>query len=417
MIATSLRTAALGFAALAAAVIAPLTAAPAAAQSQAEAVAVIVNDQPITTFDVRQRGLLILINAGIEPTEESFREVANAALRQLIDEALQLQEARRLGVETSEKDIADQFARLARANQQSPQQFEAALRESGVSPNALRQQMRAEATWQRLVGRRYGGRVRISDGEINETMQRIMANSTKPQYLLSEILLPADDDAQAKEALALGQTLIERMRQGARFPQVARQFSRSSTAAVGGDLGWLAENEVSSDLVAAIKALQPGQVSAPVRTTRGVMIIALRERRDGVDPIASLRVALMEVTAPAANRAALDRVLAGEPACPQLEAALKPVGGAKVTDLGSSAGADLGDDLRNRIARIDAGRNTGAYATADGVAAIVVCAREGGGPTRDEIENRLYDQGLAQAAQGYLRNLRREANIRSARRT
>jgi peptidyl-prolyl cis-trans isomerase SurA len=417
MIATFIRTAALGFAALAAALAAPLAAPPAQAQSQAEGVAVIVNDQPVTTFDVRQRGLLILINAGIEPTEESFREVANAALRQLIDEALQLQEARRVGVDVPDKEVTDQFARLARANQQTPQQFEAALRGTGVSPNALRQQMRAEATWQRLVGRRYGGRVRISDGEINETMQRIMANATRPQYLLSEILLPADDDSQAKEADALGQSLIDRMRQGARFPQVARQFSRSSTAAVGGDLGWLAENELPSDLVTAIKALQPGQVSAPVRTARGVMIVALREKRDGVDPIASLRIALMEVAAPAASRAALDRVLTGDPACAQLEAAIKPVAGAKVTDLGVSAGGDLSDELRNRVARIEAGRNTGVFTTADGVAGLVVCEREGGGPTRDDVENRLYDQGLAQAAQGYLRNLRREANIRTARRS
>jgi peptidyl-prolyl cis-trans isomerase SurA len=91
------------------------------------------------------------------------------------------------------------------------------------------------------------------------------------------------------------------------------------------------------------------------------------------------------------------------------------VGGAAVVDLGEASEAELSAEVRDRIREVDEGRASDVYETPDGsLAALVVCARASTGdgvPTRQEVENRLYEQELAMLSQRYLRNLRRDSTI------
>lgn len=390
-------------------------AAPARAQT-GESVAAVVNDEVISTWDVRQRSLLILIGAGIEPSAEALDEVRAQALRSLIDERLQIQEAAGdpWNITVTEEQIDNAFDGLARDNQLTAEQLQAQLIASGVSPLTVREQLRAEIAWRRLVGGRFSSRVRIPEVRINDTLQRIAANAAKPQNLVSEILLPAETPEDLAAAEAFGQRLINEMRQGAPFPLVARQFSGAPTAASGGDLGWLAQGELRPELQAVVDRLQPGQISVPVRGPGGVYILALRERRAGVDVASLNRVALRQVSAPQSARAALERALRQNSGCDGLEQRLADVSGAAVVDLGESAESELAEEVRSRVAPLQPGASTPVFAAGEGVAALVLCARrqEGGGaPSREEIENRLFQQEIAMLSQRYLRNLRREATI------
>jgi peptidyl-prolyl cis-trans isomerase SurA len=92
---------------------------------------------------------------------------------------------------------------------------------------------------------------------------------------------------------------------------------------------------------------------------------------------------------------------------------MAPVKGAVVVDLRDSPVSELSDDVTKRIEGLKAGEASAVYDQGDNVAALVVCAREqsSDGPTRQEVEDRLYDQELAMLSQRYLRNLRRESTI------
>jgi peptidyl-prolyl cis-trans isomerase SurA len=79
--------------------IAMMTAAPAASAQQVEGIAAVVNDQPITTLDVRDRMRLIISSAGVQPTEEMLARIQDQAIRGLVDETLQLQQAREFELE------------------------------------------------------------------------------------------------------------------------------------------------------------------------------------------------------------------------------------------------------------------------------------------------------------------------------
>jgi peptidyl-prolyl cis-trans isomerase SurA len=390
-----------------------LLAAPPAIAQQAEAVAAIVNDDVISTFDVRQRAMLILISSGIQPTQEAFQRVQGQALRSLIDESLQLQEAKQFKVEIDDREIDNAFAQLARNNNTSADGLRTELAKSGVGPSTLRRQLKAEMAWQRLVGGRFGSRVRISDVQVRDTLARIAASASKTQYLISEIFLPAESEADAKDATEAATRLIEEMGKGAPFGAVARQFSAAPSAAAGGDLGWITQTELRPELQGAVQALQPGQVSTPVRTSSGIYIVALRELRAGQNPKVAERVSLRQVTAPRGERTPLEKAVRSIANCADLDRAMATVKGGGVVDLGDAPVSELSDEVTKRIAGLKAGEASAVYDSGENVSALVVCSRETStdGPSRQEVEDRLYDQELAMLSQRYLRNLRRESTI------
>lgn len=398
-------------AALAAALIG--TAAPAAAQL-AEGVAAVVNDAVISTYDVRLRANMLLVSAGIQSTPEMQQRARAQAIRDLIDERLQLAEARRFEVSVTPAQIDSRIEDIARGNNLTSEQFVALLAQAGVPITTLRQQIEADIAWQRLMSGVYGSRLRISEVEIRETQERLAANASRPQYLLSEIFLPADTDAEFQEVEQGAQRLLQEMQRGAPFPLVARQFSQSASAAAGGDIGWIAATELAPELQPIAERLQQGQVSMPVRTPTGVYIIAMRDRRQGAASGAATMVALRMISAPAARLSQLERAQRRIAGCGNLERETNSVGSATLADLGQTIEADLSPSIRNRITNVATGSASPPVVDGDQASIIVVCSREAGGsgvPDRREIEGRLREREMTMLSERYLRNLRREATI------
>lgn len=392
--------------------LAPFT--PAAAQVQ-EGIAAIVNEDIITTFDVRQRAMLLLASSELEPTRENQQRAQVQALRDLIDETLQLQEAAQFDVEVTEQQIDEAVADLAEQAGTTQVELQRQLAAAGIRSQTLRDQIRAEIAWRRVVNGLYGSRIRVSGTEIEATQARIAANAQRAQYQVSEIFLPAETPQEVAEARANGQVLLEEMQRGAPFPLVARQFSASASAAQGGDLGWVAAGELAPAIQTVLDILQPGQVSMPITTDRGVYIIALRDRRAGVAPGMSM-VSALRVTAPASSQDALNRARSRISACAGLASAADDVPGASIEDLGFTLENNLPADVRAQVVSLEPGQPGAVQASVGGVSLVVVCARDSstaGVPSRDEIEDRLWEEELTMLAQRHLRDLRREASITS----
>ena len=273
--------------------------ATAPAASRSEGVAAVVNDEVVSTFDVRQRSALILASSGIPVSDEAMNQVRGQALRALVDEHLQVQEARDKKITVDKTEIDDALGNIAKSNNTTVAKFTSQLAGIGVNIGTLRHQIEAEIAWRRLVSARYGSRVRVSNDEVQDTLGRIKANATKPQFQMAEILLPATTDKEFADAETAANRLLLEMKGGrVNFAAIARQFSAAPSAAAGGDLGWLSESDLRPDLKAAAAALQPGQVSSPLRTPDGVEILALLDARAGVDPSTAVRMKLRQVNAP-----------------------------------------------------------------------------------------------------------------------
>jgi peptidyl-prolyl cis-trans isomerase SurA len=334
------------------------------------------------------------------------------ALRDLIDEQLQIQEAANYEITVSSEDLQRRLEDIARQNNTDLAGLTRDLAANGISITTLRSQIEADIVWSRLIGGLYGSRLRISEVEIRETQERIAANASRPQYQISEIFLPAESEADFNEMEQGALRLLQEMQRGAPFPLVARQFSRSPSAVAGGDIGWISVSELAPELSAVAQQLEPGQVSLPIRTPRGVYILAVRDRRAGAPSGATSIVSLRQVTAPATRANALERMRRAQ--CNALERETASVQDANMVDLGQATESDLSPVVQQRISGVAAGNASAVVTEGDQASVIFVCTRQTGGanvPSRQEIEGQLREAELAMLAERYLRSLRREATI------
>lgn len=379
-----------------------------------ESVAIIVNDDVISSYDVRQRAALIIVSSGMQSTPELQQRIRSQAARDLVDERLQLQEAATYDLTVTPAEIDRRIADVAQSNRTTPEGLAEMLTAAGSSITSLRNQLEADIAWSRLMRGMYGNRVRISQQEIAETQQRIAASATRPQFLISEIFLPAQTEAEFAEAESGAQQLLQEMQRGAPFPLVARQFSGSASAAAGGDIGWVGLNELPAALQRLAEQLQPGQVSVPVRAPNGVYLVAMRDRRAGAAAGSTSQVTLSQITAPSERAETVGRVARRVSSCANLETQFREIPGVAITDLGQASEADLSPSIRERINGVAAGSASAVQDENGQASVIVVCARQtagGGIPTSDEISDRLFQQEMELLSDRYLRNLRREATI------
>ncbi|MEE2524777.1 peptidylprolyl isomerase [Hyphobacterium sp. HN65] len=383
---------------------------------QVEGIAALVNDYPITTVDVRNRMRLIIVSSGIQPTEEALVRIQQEALRSLIDETLQIQEALEYEIQVDPAEIDAAIANIAVQNNADPDQIAAELAASGVDIITLRRQLEAEIAWQIIVGGRYNNRIRISNQQIEATLERVAASASQPQYRLAEIFIEIPVSSSEAEAQQRTVAVMTQLTQGAPFQAVAQQFSDAPSAANGGEVGWLLEGQMRPEVAQVARALEPGQLSRPFRVPGGLMIIALIDQRESS---ASIQYDLVQATLPAsrvndASVAAFDRAISRINSCDGIDSGISAVEGAFSSRLGQISLNALLPEIAERLSSLGPGENTGAIETPAGRQVYFVCDRSIGGPgvpTREDIERQLRNQQLSMLSRRWLRDLRRDSTI------
>ena len=381
-----------------------------------EAVAAVVNDTVVTTFDVRQRMKMMLISSGGRLPPEALPQLQQQALRDLIEEKLKIQETTKFELEVSEDEVRSEIALMAAQSNLSHDQLVATLEAEGISVTSLKEQIKASIAWPQLVQGRFRDRVRINDDEVEDTLSRMREDASKEQFLVSEICIPVDNPSQVQQYYQGGLQLIEQMRRGVPFAVVAQQFSACTTAAVGGDLGWVRAGELPGELDEAIRTLPTGAVTNPIPSEGALMILAVRDKRAAVvagEPTSTLAYAAAEgVIGNNAARRAFD----------QLSTADACSGRALRLDLGEGVGVSLLENVtldavdprfQEIIEDLDRG-DTSAVIQVDGAyhAAYVCDKDEGLGlPSRDALENRIYSRQLSRIGQQYLRDIERQSMV------
>lgn len=391
------------------------TSAPVYAQSAPHGIAAVVNSDIVTIHDLRQRVLFMMATTGAETDEASIQRLQRQALRNLVDEHLQMQEAGTYDVTISDEEVNASVGRLLSRNGADPNKLVSDLAAAGVSIETLRDQVRSEIAWQRIVNGLYGSRIRISDAQIDETLNQITANASKPNYHVAEIYIEATPDIGGMDGAMEGaNAMIQQVQSGAPFPLLAQQFSSAASAARGGDVGWVREGELRPEIDTVIKEMSPGSVSTPIQVPGGVYVVALVDKRvSQSDTLYKLKqVTIKDETETAKSRLiALRGELSG---CDTLEDDVETLDGVVAADMGELKSSDLTDPIVEALERTDVGGLSDPFERPDGATSIMVCKRQTTGtdiPTRDQIEDRLLDQQLAQASKRALRDLRRQATL------
>jgi len=205
----------------------------------------------------------------------------NSKQEQLIDVEVQSQHARQLGISVDPGSINSAVEQIARNNNVDTQRFRETLRQQGFDYNLFRSNIERELLLQRLIERDVQTRVRVSQQEIDDFVDAAKNDVAEQQrYRLSHILIavpPGADEAQLAAATTRAEAVLEQLRTGVDFAQVAAASSDGARALQGGDLGWRTLQELPQFLTAAVRTLSQGDLAGPLRSDNGLHVVQLAD--------------------------------------------------------------------------------------------------------------------------------------------
>lgn len=389
-------------------------------------IAAVVNEDVISMLDLESRIWLTMASSGMDNTPENRKRLIQPILRALIDEKLKMQEAARLKITVSDEDLATATDRLETRNNLPPGGLDRFLKENNIDRTTLFEQMEAEIAWLRVVRRALSRRITVSEEEVNDRLAQMKEKQGRPERRLWEIYLPVESPEQEHDVAQLAARLHQQILAKRNFKDVARNFSRSPSAAQGGDLGWVAAGQLHPELDAVVSNMKPGELSAPFRALDGYYIYVLVKQRTapGIEAqdntVLDLRQIFFPLPAGAddatvnAQIATARDIAAAAESCADFDKIVAE----SASDLSGSLGkvplSKLSDILRDAVADLDVGTPSTPVRTRDGIIVLMVCSREGddaGTSARAQVTDQLFNQRLMAASEEFLRDLRRRAFV------
>ncbi|MEO5612090.1 MAG: peptidylprolyl isomerase [Sphingomicrobium sp.] len=384
----------------------------------------IINGDIITQTDTDQRlALLVISNGGRLPADEVER-LRQQVLRNLIDETLQIQAAAAEKITVKPSDIDRTLLRVAKNNKQTVEELSALLDANGSSINSMRRQIEGELAWTRLQRAKIESSVSVGEDEVKAVLDRMNASKGTEEFRVGEIFLSANTGNET-QVMANANKILEQLRAGASFAGYARQYSEASTAAVGGDLGWVRPEQLPEPIAAVMRQMGPGQVSNPIPVQGGLSIVAVQDTRkvltaDPRDAVLSLKQ--VSVNFPKGTSRAQ-----AEPIVARFAEAARTIGGCggadkiaadfkgEIVQSDQAKIRDLPAALQRMMLPMQVGQATQPFGAIDeGVRILVICGRDedtAAAPSHDEVYAQLNEERVNLRARRYLRDLRRDAVI------
>jgi peptidyl-prolyl cis-trans isomerase SurA len=384
----------------------------------------LINGDVITQTDVDQRlALLAIANGGKIPDEERQR-LSDQVLRNLIDETLEIQAAKQEKIDIKQSDIDKTVERVAGNVKKTPAQLADYLIANGSNIKSLRRQIEGEIAWQRLQRAKIESSVSVGDDEVKAVLDKMNASKGTEEYRVGEIFLSASPATQA-QTLDNANKILAQLRNGASFAGYARQYSEASTAAVGGDLGWVRPEQLPAALATVLRDMPAGSVSNPIPVQGGFSIIAVQDTRkiltpDPRDAVLSLKQVSIAFPKGTSREAA-------EPMVSRFAEAAKNIGGCggaekiaadfhgEVVTSDQVKMRDLPAALQRLMMPMQVGQATQPFGSLEeGVRVLVICGRDEAdtsAPSYDDVYNQLNEERVNSRARRYLRDLRRDAVI------
>ncbi|MCG3721831.1 peptidylprolyl isomerase SurA [Vibrio cincinnatiensis] len=254
-------------------------------------VAIIVNSGVILQSEIDSALLTVKANARQNqqplPSENILREQVS---EKLIIEALQQQEADRIGVRIDDNRLNDAIVEIAHNNQKTPEQLRASIVEEGLTYAEFREQVRKEIAASEARNALVRRRINIIPAEV-ETLAELLAQETNAtvQYKISHIQLRFNEGQEKAQVEELANKLIEELNNGANFSTLALTYSKGPKALQGGDWGWMRKEEMPTIFADQIKMQNKGSIIGPFRSGVGFHILKIDDVK-GLETVAVTEV-------------------------------------------------------------------------------------------------------------------------------
>ena len=252
----------------------------------ADYIVAVVNQESVTAVEVRQRLERFKSEAarnrqGLPPDAELEKQVLDA----LIDERAMLSQARETGVRVEDGDVDRALANIAAQNQTNLIGLRQRIVQEGMDFNRFRTTIREQLMVERIREREVASRVRITDTEIENYIEKQRGDKAgEVEYNIAQILITVPDqasDSVLAERKARADAALARLRNGEDFAKVALAYSDDASKERGGELGLKSADRLPDIFLEAVRPLAPGALApALLRSGAGFHILKLVDRRD-----------------------------------------------------------------------------------------------------------------------------------------
>ncbi|MCP5380730.1 MAG: peptidylprolyl isomerase [Kordiimonadaceae bacterium] len=398
---------------------------PQANLQDVQQIVAIVNDQVISLYDLKQRTrLLYLSNPTRSLTPEQEQNLQTQAMNGLIDDKLKIEEAKKFEALASKSELEEAFNNYARQFNLTSEQLESALKDAGIEKQTLVNQINGTLAWQRVVGGLLSPLVNITDDEVMNFLDKLERDKGKFEYNVSEVFLLITNNAQRDDVASSANLIHKQLIDGTPFSGIAQQFSQSSTASVGGDMGWVMENELPKEVSNELPKMKVGEISEPIITEDGVYILKLTNKRkiltlNDDDIAVTLKFLYFSKddfpnsTMEDLNKLVLPKVK-NTNACEANKENGVSLNATADGEIGTTKVGNLPQEAKEEVLNLEIGQGTKLYEEEDGYRSFILCAKdipEIKLPEFDTVLENMTQSRLQLVARRHLRDLRRDAIV------
>jgi peptidyl-prolyl cis-trans isomerase C len=270
--------------------------------TESKDVAVTVNGNVITETEVDEKMAPILQRAAMRMDPNSIKmyksRIRGQVLEGMIMEKLLDEQAAKAGITVTESDVNDKIAELTAKQGITAANLGSILQMQGISMEQFRSQMKKTITYEKLMETAAGG-TDVNDADALAYYEENKADFNTPEQVqASHILIKVEPSATEEEKAAAkekAEKLLEQVKGGADFAELAKENSDCPSKSKGGDLGYFGKGQMVKEFEDAAFGMQPGDVSDVVETQFGYHIIKLTDhKKAGLTPFADVKEDIIE---------------------------------------------------------------------------------------------------------------------------
>ena len=393
--------------------------------SEKISVVALVNGEPITSLDVKNRINFIGSMTGLEVNDSTIDDVKRDALQNLVDEKIKIQQARQdipailSAARGKARELVDiNFAKDGVSGKQ-------VLSARGVNSKTIQEKFYADLLWSNVLSSRFARQFSTLDQTAEQEQNRIKNSMSEPQVKLSEIILLPTQKRSFEQTVGLANKIVDALRKGADFSAIAQQYSSAGTAAKGGTIGWIFTAQLPAEIQDALSTAETGTVLSPIIDNNQIVIV----RKEGLrangmlDPkttMISLSRAILPLTMEASSgdqKAAAERLILQTEKlrnCAEMKALNDDLGSNLPSSLGQLQLGSLSPQLQLEIQGLNAGDMSRALPFTEGMVVFMVCERinpDAAIPNIEQLKAKQADKLLSTLGGRYLLRLQRNAII------
>jgi peptidyl-prolyl cis-trans isomerase SurA len=252
-----------------------------------------VDGDPITAREVKD--FAAQHGQPIDTDDFASSDNAKTAVKALIGEKLLEQEVKKYEDKVDDEQVDKYISGLRQTKHMSDAEFREQLQASGMSYDELRRRVRLDLEKAMMIEQEVRAKINVPDADIKAYYDAHKDDFTilKERLKLAQVLIalpPNPTAAQVSAAQKKAAMIRTRAQKGDDFGDLARVYSDDVSKSNGGELGWFAPGDINDQILAAVKPLKPGEVSAPVRTSHGIHLVKLEDHDvPGVVPLSDVK--------------------------------------------------------------------------------------------------------------------------------